>query len=172
MKRTFLTLLLAAAIVASAETLARFDPRAGLRTLDIPADWPVELQAAQREIAAASGYLPLVVSNAPAATAFTEPVRVVTTNEAGVLVYYVDAPVAIPLDRGKLLAAVTAGGALSNAVSALSSDARLGEWWASNLTYVRGSTNAVLMATALGLDQPTLEALVLACKSDDAVVPE
>ncbi len=165
MKRILLALLLVAAIVVSAETLARFDPRAGLRTLDIPADWPAELQTAHREIARASGYLPLAVSNAPAATAFTEPVRVVTTNAAGILVYYVEAPVAVPLDRNKLLDAATAVGEWSTAVSALSSDARLGDWWASNLTYVRGSTNAVLMAAALGLDQSALEQLVLACKA-------
>lgn len=165
MKKLVLAFLLVAAIVASAETLARFDARVGLRTLDIPADWPEELQSAQRDLAVASGYRPLVVSNAPAATAFTVPVRVCTTNAAGILVHYVEAPVAVPLDRGKLLAVVSAGGTFTNALDALRSDPRLADWWSSNLTYVRGSTNAVLMATALGLDQPTLEALVLSCRA-------
>lgn len=164
MKRIALSFLLVAAI-ASAETLARFDARAGLRTLDIPADWPAELQAAQRDLALASGYLPLVVSNAPAATPFTVPVRVCTTNSAGILVRYIEAPVAVPLDRGKLLAVVSSGGSLTNALAALRSDPRLADWWSSNLTYVRGSTNAVLMASALGLDQPALESLVLACRA-------
>ena len=166
MKHVSLALLLVAAI-ASAETLARFDSRVGLRTLDIPADWPIELQSAQRDLAVASGYLPLVVSNAPASTAFTAPVRVCTTNTTGILVYYVDAPVAVPLDRGKLLAVVSSGGTLTNAIAALRSDPRLADWWSSNLTYVRGSTNAVLMASALGLDQPALEDLVLACRADE-----
>lgn len=169
MKRSciLLAILLAAAVIASAETLARFDSRVGLRTLEVPDDWPAELRAAQRDLAAASGYLPLTVSNAPAATPFTVPVRVCTTNAAGILVYYVDAPVAVPLDRGKLLAVVSAGGALTNALAALRSDLRLTDWWSSNLTYVRGSTNAVLMASALGLDQPALEDLVLACRADE-----
>ncbi len=159
--------LLAIAAVASAETLARFDSRVGLRTLEVPDDWPAELRAAQRDLAAASGYLPLVVSNAPSATAFTAPVRVCTTNSTGILVYYVDAPVAVPLDRGKLLAVVSSGGALTNALAALRSDPRLAYWWSSNLTYVRGSSNAVLMASALGLDQASLEALVLACRAGE-----
>lgn len=166
MKHVSLALLLVAAI-ASAETLARFDARVGLRTLDVPADWPAELQAAQRDLASASGYLPLVVSNAPSATPFTVPVRVCTTNSAGILVYYVEAPVAVPLDRGKLLAVVSSGGTLTNALAALRSDPRLADWWSSNLTYVRGSTNAALMASALGLDKPTLESLVLACRAEE-----
>lgn len=166
MKRLVVSLLVVAAI-ASAETLARFDSRAGLRTLDVPDDWPAELRAAQRDLAAASGYLPLTVSNAPAATPFTVPVRVCTTNAAGILVYYVDADVAVPLDRAALLTAAAAGGTLTNALGALRSDPRLAEWWSSNLTYVRGSTNAVLMASALGLDQATLEALVLACRAGE-----
>ena len=159
--------LLAVAAIASAETLARFDSRTGLRTLEVPDDWPAELQAAQRDLAAASGYLPLTMSNAPAATPFTVPVRVCTTNAAGILVYHVEAPVAVSLDRGRLLAVAQRSGFLTNALSALQSDPRLAEWWSGNLTYVRDSTNAVLMASALGLDQSALEALVLACRADE-----
>lgn len=163
MKKTFFAILLLAAL-SGAETLVRWDSRAGLQSLDIPPVWPAELQSVQRELAVASGFRPLVAAPKPVSTPFSAAIRVCATNEAGFIIRWIDVPVAVPLDRQKLLGAVMATGAVTNAIAAFRSDPRLAEWWAGNLTYVRGSTNATLMAAALGLDQAAIEDLVLQCR--------
>ena len=162
--KTLVLLLACLSSAFGAERLARFDGRTGFQTIDIPAVWPAELQSVQREFAVASGFRPLVAAPKPVPTPFSAAIRVCATNEAGFVIRWIDVPVAVPLDRQKLLGAVMATGAVTNAIAAFRSDPRLAEWWAGNLTYVRGSTNATLMAAALGLDQAAIEDLVLQCR--------
>ena len=163
MKKTFFAILLLAAL-SGAETLVRWDSREGLQSLDIPPDWPEDLQSLHRKLAVERGFRPLHAAPKPVPTPFATPVRVCTTNESGWLIQWYDVPVPVPLDRDKLLSAVAASGGISNAVAAFQSDPRLAEWWAGNLTYVRSSTNAALMSAALGLDQVVMEDLVLQCR--------
>ena len=151
-----------------ASTWGRPEPDGSVRLLEVSG----AAREAQEDVAAASGFVPVEdAAPRPADSAFAVhvPTYSAATNGGGAVIGLVRdwraVPIQIRLDRGRLLDWAAGSGAWSNLAGAVRADAALRAWWTDDLTYVRGSANALRAAAAFGLDEAAIEAIVLECRA-------
>lgn len=146
--------------------------RGGARVC-IPDGSVPEVVAAQREIAASQGLLPVRVAEGgrPSSDRFGYYAErfVPVTDEAGGTVGYAQRfdyhAVPVRLSQEKLLAHPMIAPRLAGLAPAVAGDAELASWWSGNLTYVRGSAMALKAMAVLGVSQDELERVVLECRA-------
>lgn len=138
----------------------------------IPDGSAPEVVAAQREIAAAQGLLPVrAAGERPAGGRFgiyNERFAPVT-DESGTTVAYAQRwefhAFPVRLSQEKLLAHPAIAPRLAELAPSVAGDAELAAWWSGNLTYVRGSAMALKAMAVLGISQDELERVVLECRA-------
>lgn len=141
-------------------------------TLVIPDGASAEIAAAQTAIAEAQGMKEVVdAGTKPAPSPFARYVeRIVPEySDEGDLVRWrrtwKELPMPIHLSQAKVLAHPVVSAKIESMIPALSSDARLVNWWTSSMTYVRGSEMAVLAMESLGLTEAEIEQIALECRA-------
>lgn len=126
---------------------------------------PAEVAAPLRERMIAGGYLPYAPAARPADTWCTAQVRTLVATNGVWREVWTEASVPVPLDRGRLVAALLALPDGTNLLAAALSSEPVAAWFADEPTYVRGSLGARAVGAALGITSDALEAIVQASLS-------
>ena len=141
-------------------------------TLVIPDGASSEIVAAQTAIAQAKGMKEVISSGErPTPSLFARYAeRIVPEyNDEGDLVRWrrtwKEIPVPVRLSQSKVLAHPVVSAKIKAMINALSSDARLVDWWTRSMNYVRGSEMAELAKKSLGLTQNEIEHIAEECRA-------
>lgn len=160
MKRALPALLLVALLpLAGAETFLRIrsgaEEYSRLDTNSLPAAVLAPLRARML----AEGWAPYESAARPRDTWCTTWARTLALDEGGWHEGWEEAPIPVPLDRGRLVGTILALPAGTNLLAAALASEPVAAWFAGEPTYIRGSDGAAAVAAALGIDAESLETI-------------